>query len=70
MAIIAEMTANLTPEVEDALLLSGAYSRMILSSRDPMYTHTVPKFTLYSLHQTEIHFRSPTYAKTFFKILL
>merc|ERR1712018_864375 len=52
------MTANLTPEVKDASLLSGAESRMTLSSADPMYT--VPKFKLYSLHQTEIHFRSPT----------
>ena len=48
-AIKAEMTANLIPEVEDALLAA------------PMYT--VPKFFLYSLHQTDIHFRSPTFIK-------
>ena len=35
---------------------------MRLSSAAPMYT--VPKFIPYSLHQTEIHFRSPTYVNT------
>ena len=48
--IKAEMAANLIPEVEDALLAA------------PMYT--VPKFFSSFLHQTEIHFRSPTFVKS------